>query len=133
MNIRISNLKWDFYALFGLPIYAPFTLSDEEVIECMFRFYLKNKQITNRQLLSLFSVAFVTLTFFKEEYDHDLQRRNAFITQLANKYAHCADKDRRIHRGLCFYIPRFVDLQIVIYGMWEWYKVVGKDNVINSY
>lgn len=116
MKIRINDHKWDFYALFGLPIYSPFTLSDEEVIGYIIRFYLQHKQITNRQLLSLFCVAFVTLKFYKMEYDHDLKRRNACINRLANKYAHCKDKDRRIKRGLCLFIPKYLCLQVVIWG-----------------
>ena len=125
MHIQISNHKWDFYALFGLPLYSPFTLNDEDVFECMFRFYQQHKQVTNRQLIALFSIAFVTLTFFKEEYDHDLQRRNAYITRLANKYAHCVDKDRRIKKGLRWFIPKFVDVQMMIYVMWGWYRLLS--------
>lgn len=118
MKIRINDHKWDFYALFGLPIYSPFTLSDEEVFDCLLRFYKQHKYFTNRQLLSLFSVAKITLTFFKEEYDYDLQRRNNYIIRLANKYAHSSWKDRRIRSRLHWFVQVNIDLQIFIWMIW---------------
>ncbi len=119
MHLPINNLKWDFYALYELPLYAPFTLSKEDMFECMLQFYLRHKQVTNRQLLSIFSTAWITLTYYKKEYDCDLQRRNAYIEQLANKYAHYKNKDRHIQRGLRWFIPKHLLLQGMIW--WRWW------------
>jgi DNA-binding helix-hairpin-helix protein with protein kinase domain len=118
MHLPINNLKWDFYALYELPLYAPFTLSKEDMFECMLQFYFRHKQVTNRQLIALFSTAWITLTYYKKEYDYDLQRRNAYIERLANKYAHCVDKDRRIERGLRWFMSVYTDVQIMIYVIW---------------
>lgn len=120
MKIKINDFKWDFYALFELSLYSSFTLRDEEVFDCLLRFYEKHKYLTNRQLFSLFSVAKITLTFFKEKYDHDLQRRNEFITRLANKYAHYPNKDQRIQKRLCRFVPANKNLQIFIWMIWGW-------------
>jgi hypothetical protein len=100
--------------------YSPFNIQHQEVYLYMFDFYLHNKHYTNRDITALFSVAFYTLSYFKDEYDHDLRRRNEFITTLANKYAHCSNKDRLIRLGLCLFIPRYWCLQVVITGRLWW-------------
>ena len=117
-RFRFNIHKWNFYSLFRLPYYAPFNISYEEAHVYILQFYLNNRHYTNREITALFSVAYFTLTCHKSSYDEDLRRRNERISSLANKYGHCNNKDKRIQRGLRWFVPKHLLLEGIILGRW---------------